>query len=111
MPRKKLTLDGKPIHRVGYRLLTSTDDAGKVHPVLTIEETMEIVRGSRDLVERLAQVGVIRTVQAESRKGSKLFSRLDAEAVADQLYGSGKSAEIAVGLKPGITGPAQPAAK
>lgn len=67
---------------------------------MTRDEACSIIHGSKDLLAQLTNAGVIRVATAESQTGSRLYSRLDLEAVANQLYGDGASAEVAVGLKP-----------
>ena len=98
-PPKYRLKDGRPIRRIGERRLTALDETGKVHPIATMDEATSILCASRELLGQLVSAGVVRIVAAESGMGTRLYSRLDLEACARQLYGDGASAEVATGLK------------
>jgi hypothetical protein len=99
-PAKYRTQDGRPIRRLGERRLTVTDETGKVHEVVNLDEACQIIHGSKYLVRQLTVAGVIRVVTDITENGPRMYSRHDLEAVAAQLFRDDHpSAADAVGLR------------
>jgi hypothetical protein len=86
-PTKYRRADGTPVRRAGQRVLTSVDETGRAHDLLTIDESCALLHANKELISTLVGAGVIRVAASASNSGTRLYSKLDLEAVASQLFG------------------------
>lgn len=83
---KYLMENGKPYRWVGEKTLTPVDQDGNPHEIMTEQETLETIRGSRDLLIHFVRAGVIQTVAPTSGIHTRLYSANDVRRIAATLF-------------------------
>jgi hypothetical protein len=97
MRPQKRTKDGRPINRIGQRLMVASvarETGFEAQELLNLEEACRCIHGTKELLHQLTGAGVIAVIQAQSGEGARLYCRGDCLKVALSLFGIDHEATV-----------------